>query len=294
MIRTTPPPSHRVADLFPALAGRERVTVRLHPRQGREPADDASKLGGRMRWPADEPWPRCFRPHDSYQPPDFAGSVRPPDGRPYVPVLQLRRDDVPELGFPDGADRFQLLWCPASHPDLYAPAVRVSWWSADDLAPVEPPTALPSPDGADYVPRPCVLHPERVTEYPHAFELDRELAAVIEAWEEQAGEATYQYLLCTAPGTKVGGWPDWMQDPEWPVCDAGHAMEHLLTVSDTEFDGGTWPRWLAVEDAGAWDGPPDARFAVQSAAGLDFGMGSLYVFICRTCPGWPIAQVYQR
>ena len=144
------------------------------------------------------------------------------------------------------------------------------------------------------MPRPCVLHPERVTEYPHAFELDRELATVIEAWEEQAGEATYQYLLCTAPGTKVGGWPDWMQDPEWPVCDAGHAMEHLLTVSDTEFDGGTWPRWLAVEDAGAWDGPPDARFAVQSAAGLDFGMGSLYVFICRTCPGWPIAQVYQR
>jgi hypothetical protein len=24
------------------------------------------------------------------------------------------------------------------------------------------------------------------------------------------------------------------------------------------------------------------------------GMGSIFVFVCRTCPGWPIAQVYQR
>jgi hypothetical protein len=295
MTRTTPPPSHRVADLFPALAGREWVTVRLHPRRGPEPPADATKLGGRIRWPLGEPWPACDRPHDGYHPkgePRFF--VRSPDGRPYVPVLQVLGEDVPELGFPPGADTFQLLWCPASHPELYAPAVRVFWWRRTDLADLVPPDPAPALDAGDYVPQPCVLHPERVPEYPSAFEVYDEIGPTIELLERDLGDLHYQSELGSAPGTKVGGHPDWLQDPEWPPCDAGHAMEHLLTVSDTEFDGASWRRWLPVEEAGIWDGPVDARFAVQEAAGLHMGMGSIYVFICRTCPGWPIAQVYQR
>jgi hypothetical protein len=71
-------------------------------------------------------------------------------------------------------------------------------------------------------------------------------------------------------------------------------MHHLITISDTEFDGGTWSRWLAVEEEGVWGGPTGQRLDVQGATGLELGMGSVYVFICRACPGWPIAQVYQR
>jgi hypothetical protein len=296
MTRTTPPPSHDVAAAFPALAARSQTTVRLHPRPGPDLAVDATKLGGRHAWPPDVPWPRCDRPHHAYDPAAIASFFEsPPDGRPYAFVLQLRRDDVPEVGFLDGTDLFQLLWCPASHPDEFAPVVRVFWWSIADLLPFVAPTPWPVSDYGVYVPTACTLDPERVLEYPSIFDLDEDLAGAIWAWEDQfSDEPEYQYRLSVAPGSKVGGFPHWFQDPQWPTCAAGHAMEHLLTVSDHEFDGGSWNRWIPDEEGGLWAGPARTRLAVQEAPGLQLGMGSVYVFICRACADWPIAQVYQR
>jgi hypothetical protein len=37
-----------------------------------------------------------------------------------------------------------------------------------------------------------------------------------------------------APGSKIGGWVDWVQDPRWPECDRGHRMDHLLTVATSD------------------------------------------------------------
>ena len=293
-MRTTQRPRHDVADLFPELAGHARTTVRLHPRLEAEPAPEASKLGGRMRWPADEPWPRCDRSHALW---DSLGTVLPPDDRPYVPVLQLRKADVPELDFPVGTDVFQLLWCPTDHPDpFYVPVVRVFWWEGSDLVDVIPPAPVPSPTGSNYIARPCALHPERVEEFPHVWALPEPLSDAIRAWEAELGKgpAEYQFALSSAPGTKVGGHPFWYQEPEPQTCDAGHDMDHLVTISDVEFDGGTWPRWLAVEEADAWDGLTDRRLDIQAAIGIELAMGSIYVFICRTCPDLPIQQVYQR
>lgn len=298
MTRTTPPPSHDVAAAFPELAARARRTVRLHPRLGPEPPFDTTKLGGRIGWPREAPWPRCTLAHDAYDAAAaYAHVVSPPDERPLVAVLQIRRDDVPEVEFAAGSDVLQLLWCPSSHPDLYAPAVTVKWWSSVELAPVEPPPPAPSTDGANYVPRPCLVHPERVVEFPDVGDVSADLSSRMQVWERELDDLehpAYQYLLSTAPGSKVGGYPHWHQDPEWQTCKAGHEMDHLLTVSDTEFDGGTWPRWLAVEDAGVWDGPVQTRFDVQGAIGIELAMGSIYVFICRACADWPVAQVYQR
>jgi hypothetical protein len=98
-MRTTRPPRYEVAALFPELVGLARQTVRLHPRRGPEPPPDASKLGGHFLWPADEPWPICDRPHGR-----LVGAQEALDACAYVPVLQLRRDDFPELLFPGQAD----------------------------------------------------------------------------------------------------------------------------------------------------------------------------------------------
>jgi hypothetical protein len=55
----TPTPTVQIADVFPALQGRQRETVRLHPRRGADAGLAASKMGGLFLWPRDEPWPRC-------------------------------------------------------------------------------------------------------------------------------------------------------------------------------------------------------------------------------------------
>ena len=56
---TTPPPAFDVRQVLPERAGQERTAVRLHPRYNPNLPVDASKIGGDILWPADEPWPTC-------------------------------------------------------------------------------------------------------------------------------------------------------------------------------------------------------------------------------------------
>jgi hypothetical protein len=175
---TTQPPRFDVPELFPWLAAAARWTVRLHPRaSGRLPID-SSKVGGDVLWPADEPWPTCELPHVGYEP-GRPRSSSEPSGDPYVSVMQLRRADIPELGFPAETDLFQLLWCPHDHEPIFAPVCRVAWRRAADVE--LPLSVFPRPTRAleDYLPRACSVQPERVIEYPSPFEMtDEQLAPI--------------------------------------------------------------------------------------------------------------------
>lgn len=264
------------------------TAVRLHPRQGGS-APTASKLGGPIAWPAGEAWPCC----DEH-------------AAPLVPVLQLEHAGVPELPWPDGARRFQLLWCPRDHEDTgYAPKAWAWWRAGGDGAWAEAPA--PGDDVNDeYVPKACVLAPERVVERPSPFELDEAVSARIDdaVRAEAAGElerlgipAThplYQYHLIVAPGTKAGGFVRWIQDPQVPRCAACDArMQHLVTIDSAEFDG-SYQRWMPLADRGVWQGEYDARKQVQRPAGLMLGdMGAYFVFACGACADRPIATLHQ-
>jgi hypothetical protein len=300
MVRTTRAPRFDVIALFPDLAGLAERTVRLHPRRGPEPAVNASKLGGRFLWPAGEEWPVCTEPEWRRE-----GDDSPPHEHLFVPVLQLRRDDFPELHFPGDADLFQLLWCPNDHEITLSPVCRVFWRKEAEVTDPLIWMSAPAPVEEEYLPRPCCLHPERVTEYPGPGELPDDLAEVIRRWEVDCGqEATYELELSVAPGTKLGGYVDWIQGAGIPHCECGHPMEHLLTVASSEFSGGGWQRWCPMEDvqttgmsldelqAGhAW---LDELKEIDRSTGIMLSdMGSLYVFICRGCPDWPITWELQ-
>jgi hypothetical protein len=299
---TTPPPRFDAPALFPDLAGLARTAVRLHPRRGPEPPMDASKIGGRILWPADEPWPEC-QYHDAA---GNAAGNSPPRRYIFAAVLQLRERDVPELGFPPGKDVFQLLWCPNDHRQYPAPYCRAYWRAAADVT--DSLARLPAPGWAEewYVPKPCALHPERVTEYPGFDNLPEALQERVLAWQaelEERGEdlgdvedgAVYEWELSVADGTKVVGYVNWIQGPEVPTCTCGRPMEHLLTVASGEFHGGNWRRWCPLEDQHVCrDAPYEERAAVQAATGLMLGdMGDMFLFICRACPEWPIDWVLQ-
>ena len=290
MRRTRPRPVD-VEALFPEVAAYRRKATRLHPRRG-EPGARDSSVGGPLLWPAHEPWPHCTGAH-----PDN-GFETPPSGPvPLVPLLQLNAAEFPDLPFPPGSNLLQVLWCPYDHEPSYAPRPELRWRAADINGPLlaHPPRPADAPD--HYMPVPCVLHPERIIEYPQwdlPGELNRALRERFDRLEEETGWS-YWYDLSIAPGIKIGGYPGWTQEPDWPDCNrCGKRMDHLLTIDSTEFDGGTARAWLPEEDRPAsgtiFDLPHEERHAIQSAADVMIGdMGGVYVFICPRCPDQPYA-----
>jgi hypothetical protein len=287
---TTPPSPINVEQAFPELAAYRKVAMRLHPRPGSPGVADSS-MGGQLLWPAGEPWPVCSGGDGDHR---WYGPA--PEAVPLVPVLQLYARDVPTLPFVDGTDVLQVLWCPYDHaPRAWVkPALR--WRASSQIAALAaevpwPPD--PQPDG--FVPRPCVLDPEAVVEYP-SWDLPDDLyerfRAAFGSIRRKTG-TDYHTHAADAPGTKAGGYPGWTQEPSWPVCGCGAAMGHLLTVASWEFDRASMVRWLPEEDraAGIADigniGDP-IMAAVMRPAGLMLGdCGGVYLFVCPHCSDRP-------
>lgn len=333
MVRTTPMPAQDIPSTFGELRSYARHAVRLHPRAG-TPGPNDSSLGGPLRWPADAAWPTCTVPHAGFErvpappgirsvhqaaqwamaTPGIALVENDENGRffgnrhvshlpdppvPLIPVLQLYARDVPDLPFPRDTDLLQVLWCPNNHGMPWAgPHPITIWRRADTVAgpPVEPPASrFDEPHFAqDYVPLPCVLHPEPITEYPDIADLPGDLRERVQRWDAEH-DSLYWAALSTAPGTKTGGHPRWIQDPEWPTCDCGARMEHLLTIASKEFASAD--RWLPVEDATdpSITGP---KFVIDRDCWAPHGIilgdvGSMYLFTCTNCPDRPLAGLMQ-
>ncbi|MFJ9677053.1 hypothetical protein ACIRP2_03225 [Streptomyces sp. NPDC101194] len=330
MPRTTPPRPVDVTAHFPRLAPLARTAVRLHPRAG-APATSDSSIGGPLLWPAREPWPTCpdhggpwqhgIAPEDvrlrrrilaeAWSRPREEGadllsgeeratvdrigesSRIPQDGQvPMVAVAQLHAADVPDLPCPDGADLLQLLWCPFDHDEDYLPRTELRWRTAADVT--DPLDAAPQPSvigNGDYLPEPCVLHPETVTEFPAPHELSEELAERIEEWEDQH-DICYQYDLGVAPGCKVGGHAPWsFSDPFPMVCsECGSDVRPLLTIDGSEWDGGSGS-WRPVEDA---DYTGLHFLGPAKATRLDIGRSySLQLYVCTASYDHPHVQNMQ-
>lgn len=291
-MRTTPPPPIDVLAAFPQVAPYAMTATRLHPRRG-NPTAEQSSVGGPLLWPADEPWPTCG---------DVGFDDHPFEDVALVPVVQLFADDVPDLPFPDGADLLQVLWCPFDHDPWSAPAPQVRWRRRADVGArlTEQPAAHEeAPD--HYLPDPCVVHPERVVEYP-SYDLPAEVRDQIRTTVNRVEEETgwhYDYDLSVAPGIKVGGYPSWTQTPYWPTCGCGTGMVHLLTVASWELSRGDDRRWIPLEDRPAMEGwgfdSPDGHpwRAIQNPAGIMLGdVGGIYLFVCPSCPDRPFDHCF--
>ncbi|MGW9373789.1 non-ribosomal peptide synthetase [Streptomyces xanthophaeus] len=200
-----------------------------------------------------------------YTPEELAIEGRINVGRPWpegpiamLPVAQLYVRDVPLLRPPgqSEADLLQVLWCPFDHPAH--PRTALFWRATATIADIlEAPPEPPGVQFSTYVPEPCLLTPEQVTEYPNHMELSVELQQQLEDWSswqvagaavdssyEVAPEELYMDELSLAPGWKVGGWTRWgLSDPVPRICSVcGTEADPLLTIATTEWDadGGSW------------------------------------------------------
>jgi hypothetical protein len=290
MSRHTPPRPVAVAELFPELVSLRREAVRLHPRPGK-PTCRESSVGGPLLWPGDELWPECAEEHF-----DLDGT--PYGVMPLVPVAQVYQAGAPSVPYAPGCDLLQVLWCPFNHYDCECPRPWVYWRDSGSVGQVADTPPAPPEAPENYVPSPCVVHPERVTEYPR-WDMPGDLYHDLEKRFTRLHDDTgwsYGSDLSDAPGTKLGGYPGWTQPPDWPDCEScGQRMEHLLTVASWECDSATWRTWLPVEDRELLKGQEEVQtklnLSVTQAAGLMLGdAGGVYIFECLSCPGRPTSH----
>ncbi|MFI8831129.1 hypothetical protein ACIGPN_08910 [Streptomyces afghaniensis] len=331
MARTTPPRPVDVLAHFPELTPHARTTVRLHPRAGAPTTGDSSIGGPLLwpadePWPTcpdhSGPWQRGVVPDDvrlrrrildeAWSRPRADGADlltaeervivdraekrrRVPqenDEALMVPVAQLYARDVPGLPRPNGRDVLQVLWCAADHAGDYLPRTVLRWRTATDVTERLAATPQPSVIGkGNFLPEPCVLHPEQVTEYPAPHELPEELADRIEAWEDSQG-VVYQYDLAVAPGCKVAGHAPWSFTDPFPMAcaECGSDVMPLLYVKGSEWDGGSLS-WRPVEDVDR-TGPGLRR--PGNATQLTIGRGNgMQIYLCTASYDHPHLQNLQ-
>ncbi|MFD9535090.1 hypothetical protein [Streptomyces sp. NPDC060010] len=228
---------------------------------------------------------------------------------PMLPVAQLYLRDVPLLRPPGQADLLQILWCPYEHDPYCKPATALFWRSAEEVGDVL--AAPPEPYEADYpgyVPEPCLLAPEAITEYPNSLDLSPELQQMLEdrnRWQA-AGAAMdssyaeypgdfYSIHLADAPGWKVGGWPPWGRtDPNPRYCTVCEAqMIPLLTIASFESNGDESLTWVPEEDHAA----ASSRYAhrdVSQPTRVEVGStDNMQIYVCPTSPEHPHTDLIQ-
>jgi hypothetical protein len=205
-----------------------------------------------------------------------------------LPIAQFYARDFPELPFPEAADVCQILWCPTEHEPYYSPR-PVVWWR--DSASVTAVGAATEPDRAlsdeDSLPAACRISPERVVEFPHWLDLPSDqMRERVAEWEE-GQDWSYGEHLSTAPGSKIGGWINWVQDPRWPECDRGHRMDHLLTVATAEWGNTSWRTWMPLEERARTDFVKQVRFELADGCttSTTIGLGEHFDAAIHTIQG---------
>ncbi|MFE6496978.1 hypothetical protein [Streptomyces sp. NPDC057748] len=225
---------------------------------------------------------------------------------PLLAVAQLYARDLPAAQGAEGteggglwpgpqeADLLQVLWCPFDHDEDCLPRVRLVWRRAEEVGTPLSTPPVPSVIGDDnYLPAPCVLHPEQVTEYPAPHELTEELAERVRDWEEPR-DYLYQDALSVAPGWKLGGWGNWSFSDPWPMeCpDCKGPVRPLLTVDSGEWDNERY--WCPVEDEAAAAAPGVVHPQTQEPTQITIGRGyTMQVYSCERSFGHTPLQVMQ-
>jgi hypothetical protein len=196
-----------------------------------------------------------------------------------MPVAQLYARDVPGLVLPGDSDLLQVFWCPFNaHGEERNVDVQLCWRKASEVSEAlvdQPELAVVGRE--NYVPDPCVLHPEQVVEHQFGGLLPFLIRARIDEWEDWEDEdaVSYQFDLSIPPGWKVGGFASWhVTGPQEVICECGRQMDLLLTINSREWDKGT-RSWVPLEDQDLVDTEANTPTKIVVGRG-----GVLLVFVC--------------
>jgi hypothetical protein len=133
----------------------------------------------------------------------------------------------------------------------------------------------------------CSLDPERIRDYPERIEI--ETLTIDEIFSRSDDAAEEDGELGAAPGTKLFGFPKWIQGPHVPQCSrCRRKMTLLVTVSSSELGfSRDVSRWAPLEE---WDEVIGAPYSRREEYDLPNSfmigdVGNAYLFYCRKCEG---------
>ncbi len=268
-----------IFQLIPTLREKGKKAVRILPQQGDEPEVDKTKISGVFMWSQEEPWFKCSVPEQSlmndYTSDDWnleselslqVWDLKHNDF--FVPILQIRAEDIPLMNFPPYSNIFQLLWCPRYHKPDYSPVCQIAWRNEKSIQTQRQEMPKASYSENELTPKPCAVLLREIIDYPSFWALSSEEKNLL----NEDNRKFYWKNLSARPGIKIGGYPAWIQRPVSPICDCGKEMEYFLTIDSDIFED----------------------YPNHKTAGLLLGRsGSVYIFNCYECEGLPFRSVFQ-
>jgi len=259
--RTTAPPAWDVAALFPGIEQYAATATRLHPRRG-VPDPLGSHVGGPLRWPAGEPWPRCDAEHLVATETPVPAAVRArlrAAGRDrnwsgWESAMAELASQIPGFGGVDRRTGSALGYASRSQP-VPGALVPLAQLRSADVPDVD------SPSGADLL---------QVLWCPHDHDLDGLSLgpAVTLRWRREedlaaapvrlppaasVGEARYLPHPCVLHPEQVVEYPWWQQLPaelgrlvrDWDAAHDGVYHRQLATAPGWKVGG--WPAWPTTD-----------------------------------------------
>ena len=141
----------------------------------------------------------------------------------------------------------------------------------------------------------CAFTPEAIVEYPQAADASPEIQTALpelQAWFDSVGPRRpgdpdaiwrYSYDIAVSPGTKLFGYPQWIQDTETPHCVCGRSMKLLLTCASQE-----------DADSSIWTALPSRDDNRNCPFGFRWGdFSNAYVFYCSVAHAIRIRTLVQ-
>ncbi|MBU1219042.1 DUF1963 domain-containing protein [Myxococcota bacterium] len=233
-----------------------KETILLNP-QYNSPISgcDISKFGGSPMISEMDSWPCC----------DICRT-------PLNFVLQLFKSDFPEFYFPENKDLFQIFRCPNEDCSYMEDNCEESdrkmfvFYSnskSEYQKEIDPPHFPEDGDFEDPVPE-CLLSPKKVVDYPIGEYLeyeDPDFPSIHDDGNEVLSELINE--ISPVVGSKLGGYPSYLQGSPDVECECGKEMDFLIQISGEEpekIDGNWSPHGLMIGD-----------------------LGNIYWFLCPDC-----------
>lgn len=188
-------------------------------------------------------------------------------------VLQLRRNEFPDMFFPEGKDIFIVSRCPNKRCDGLKIegeelAMSFGYFNTVDLT-----VSTASEDNSAQLNPECKLYPVVVPDYPNYDEeisISREIEDQV-VKEEQDNLSDYFCDEYSARfGSKLGGFPAFTQYPFYPRCQTcGQQASFLLQIASQEA--------ISANEVSTYQ-------TGWSDHGIMIGdLGNLYLYVCRSC-----------